>query len=390
MKSVEVIGILKSKQWGSVSVGRVVITRVIVLLTLAGVVGACSSKQVAEEQSPFYKRGDSLFLQPAAKQLLERVEFGVATAEQVGVEHRAAGRIEAIPTELSHIALPLAGRITKSYVAVGQQVKQHAPLFEVASPEFASMQKAYFQAEAAKALAQSNWLRKEELLQKGVESARGYEEALNELRQADRELENDAEQLRAFHVEPTSMKLGDPLVVYSPLAGTIIESQIVVGQYLQSDAPPVAVVANLSSLWVSAQVKESEIGSIHLGDSMRISVDALPHLVQQGRVTYIANQVDPETRAVWVVSLCSNPNELLKLGMYATVEFQGTPREYIVLSESALLQGEKESYVWVKASSNLLLKRAVKCHFTQEGRAYLTGDVEVGDSVVNKGGYYFQ
>jgi len=208
---------------------------------------------------------------------------------------------------------------------------------------------------------------------------------------ADKEFENASAALEVYQVEhPENMILGQPLVVRSPISGEIIENNIVTGQYLKDDTEPVAIVADLSEVWIAAQVKEKDIRFINAGSSLDIEVSALPGMVIKGNVYHVEEAVDEDTRSIKVLSVCDNSKKHLKLGMYTTVHFLSAPIEQIQISESALLQGEKDSYVYVQVTPDIFVKTPVKVEATKDGFAVINDGLHLGDKVISEGGYYLK
>ena len=186
------------------------------------------------------------------------------------------------------------------------------------------------------------------------------------------------------------MALGQPLVVRSPISGEVIENNIVTGQYLKDDAEPVAIVADLSEVWITAQVKEKDIRFIDAGSSLDIEVSALPGTVIKGSVYHVEEAVDEETRSIKVLSVCENSKRHLKLGMYTTVHFLSAPIGQVQISEKALLQGEKASYVYVRVAPGVFVRTAVEVEATKGGIAVISSGLHPGDKVISEGGYYLK
>ena len=133
-----------------------------------------------------------------------------------------SGVVRPIPTRYACIASPFAGRVTKSYIQIGQQVNRGTPLFEISSPDFTTAQKEYFQALSSRELAKKDLKRKEDLIKNGVSSQKELEEAQNALLIADKEFENASAALEVYQIEhPENMILGQPLVVRSPILGEL-------------------------------------------------------------------------------------------------------------------------------------------------------------------------
>ena len=230
--------------------------------------------------------------------------------------------------------------------------------------------------------------RKKDLVKNGVGSQRELEEAANALQIAEKEYENRYAALKIYQVEPENTVLGEPLIIRSPLSGEIITNQIVTGQYITGDAEPIATIADLSKVWITAQVKEKDIRFIHEGEEMHIQVAALPGQTLKGKVFHIDQAVDETTRSIKVLSICENKDKRLKIGMYATVNFFSRPTKYIIIPEKALLQDEDKSYVYVQISPGTVIKTAVEVETTKDGKAVLSAGLNAGDKIIGEGGYY--
>lgn len=361
----------------------------ILLICSVLLITACKSKQREEQQSGYRMEGDTVYVTDPI--LSEKIKIADARLEPYSKEVITSGMVRPIPTRYAYIAPPFAGRVIKSYIQVGQLVKRGTPLFEISSPDFTTAQKDYFQALSSRELAKKDLKRKEDLIRNGVSSQKELEEAQNALLMTDKEFENASAALEVYQVEqPEHMTLGQPLVVRSPILGEIIENNIVTGQYLKDDAEPIAIVADLSEVWITAQVKEKDIRFINAGSSLDIEVSALPGTVIKGSVYHVEEAVDEETRSIKVLSVCENSKRHLKLGMYTTVHFLSAPIEQVQISEKALLQGEKASYVYVRVAPEVFVRTAVEVEATKGGIAVISSGLHPGDKVISEGGYYLK
>jgi len=358
----------------------------ILLLLLTG---GCRNKPVDAKQSAYTIKNDSIYLHDVSS-VMQIVKIGSPQKESVPKEITTAGTIQAIPTQLAYIAPPFDGRITKSHIKIGQQVSALTPLFEMISHDFTALQKEYYQAEAERELARKDLVRKEELKRNNLCSEREYEETINAMKQADKEYENARATFGIHHVNPDNMTLGQPLIIRAPIAGEVIENNIVNGLYLESGAEPVSVIANLNDVWVTAQVKEKDIRFIQTGDKMTIHVNAFPEKAIEGTVFHIDGAVDEDTRSIRVISVCDNRKENLKIGMYATVIFSGTKEEYVVIPEKAIMQGKDNSYVIVQVNDSCFVRKSVLVDFTKNGNAYVSEGLNPEDRIICEGGYYLQ
>lgn len=350
---------------------------------------ACKKNIEKEEIYSYQSKGDTVHI--ASNKLIEKLKITEARILPYSKEIVTAGTVKAIPTQFAYVAPPFSGRVVKSCIKLGQQVQKGTPLFEISSPDFTAAQKDYFQARSSRELAQKDYRRKEDMMHNGVSSQKELEEAENILLVAEKEYENAVAALNVYQVDdPENMILGQPHIVRAPISGNVIENNIVTGQYLKDDTEPIAVVADLSKLWITAQVKEKDIRFINEGNELDIEVSALPGTRIKGTVYHVEEAVDEETRSIRVLSICDNKEGMLKLGMYTTVHFFSQPADMIHISEKALLQGEKDSYVYVQTSSDTYVRTPVEVEISQSGLAVIRNGLAMGDKIISEGGYYLK
>lgn len=350
---------------------------------------ACGHKHTEDEDRVFSIKGDTVQVIDTSI-LAGKIKLSGLEVLPYSKEITTAGTVEPIPTQFAYIAPPFSGRVVKSYVKLGQKVPVNAPLFEISSPDFTAAQKEYYQATSSKELAQKDLERKKDLLRNGVGSQKELEEAQSVLQIAEKEYENAYAALKVYQVNPSNMVLGQPLIIRSPISGDVIQNNIVTGQYISSESDPIATVADLSQVWVAAQVKEKDLRFVHEGDDISIEIAALPGQVITGKVFHVDEAVDEETRSIKVLSICDNKKELLKLGLFTSVSFQDKPEDFIYVSEKALLQGEKDTYVFKQIGPNTFLRTPVEVEALKDGKAIISKGLQAGDIIVNEGGYYFK
>lgn len=358
------------------------------LFSFAVILAGCGHRTINETEKSYIVKGDTFYLQ--SDLLSEKIRMAEVTTEPFVKEVITSGTVQAIPTQFAYIAPPFPGRVIKSHVRLGQRVGMNTPLFEIISPDFTSAQKDFYRAQSEHDLAQKDLKRKEDLIKNGVGSQKELEEARNVWSITEKEYENSIAALNVYQTDPHDMVLGQALIIRSPIPGDIIENRIVAGQYVNSDSEPVAVVADLSKVWVVAQVKERDIRFIHEGNDMDIQISAFPGKTVRGIVYHIDELVDEETRSIKVLSVCDNKEGLLKLGMYTTVHFLDKPADCMTVPEKALLQSDKDSYVFVQVAEKVFVRTPVETEEGKNGRVVVTVGLKQGDKIIGEGGYYLK
>ncbi len=300
------------------------------------------------------------------------------------------GTVKAIPSQIAEIATPFDGRMIRSFVTLGQRVKAGDPIFELNSTEFHEAAKSYFQAFQNKQLAERNQKRQRDLVQHGVGTQRELEEAEATYESELKEYERASAYLKIFNVNPEQLTMGQPLKVYSPISGEVVQNNMVIGQYVKSDGAPAAIVAELNKVWVVAQVKERQIGLIHSGDDVVVRTEAMPEMKINGSIYHIQKLLDEDTRSIQVLVECSNEQHSLKPGMFANVEFISTPHKMIIIPATAILQSENGSYVFLQKAPGEYIKRFIKPAAVDEDEVVILEGLQVGDVIISDGGIFLE
>ena len=361
------------------------------LITFIGVfciaLTSCKNTTPSDNTTDITYNGDTVSLSEQSI-LHSKIKLQVVELKSFSAEFNTTGTVKAISGQIAEIAPLFDGRITKSYIKPGQKVNAGTPLFEMYSAEFSETVKDYFQSLQTKKMKELNLQRQKDLVQNGVGVAKELEEAETDYEVALKEYENAVANLKILTINPDEISMGQALKVVSPIAGEVVQTQIVIGQYVKSDAEPLAIVAELSKIWVVAQVKEKNISAINEDDKVEIRTDANPEQLISGTISHISELLDEETRSVRVLIECDNKDRQLKPGMFANVHFINSPRESIVIPSTALLQNEDQSYVFVQEGNGKFAKHPVEAVTANQHEVLITSGLKAGDRFVSEGGIY--
>jgi len=359
------------------------------LLFLAAIIilSACHNKKKSIALERVEIVGDTVKI-PDNSPLFKKIVTAKVVKEPYRVDVSTFGIVQAIPTNYAEIASPFSGRIIKSFVKLGQHVKKDEPVFAISSPYIYEAGKMYYQAKQEMNLAKKNLKRQQDLYKNGVGIQKDLEEAEVNYELYRRDYENVTASLKVYKVNPDELVLGQPLVVRSPISGDIVDNKIIIGQYLKEDAEPVAIVAELSKVWIVGQVKEKDINSIHESEEIEITAAAISDKAFKGTIYYISDLLDEKTRSVQVFIECDNLDHSLKPGMYVSVHFFEELDENILISASSVFQKEKGSFVFVAVGNNRFVRRAVNVTCVSEDRVLVNNGLVPGERVVESGGYF--
>jgi len=311
------------------------------------------------------------------------VEISVDKVQKLGVKTeaaaprklirtiRAVATIQADERRLHALTPKFEGWIQKLYVnTTGQAVKKGEALMEVYSPDLITAQQEYLIA----------W--------KGVRSVQG---GSPEVQASMQQLADSAlQRLRNWDISDADLRrlqqersVTQYLTLRSPVNGVILEKPSIQGaRFMPGEV--LYRIADLSSVWLLADVFEQDLGMVHPGQAATIRVDAYPERAFSGKLTFIYPTVTPETRTAKVRVELANPQGLLKPAMYATVEFASTSGKDARLSvpESAVLDTGTRQLVLVQRGGGRFEPRVVKLGIHADGYVEVLDGVKAGEDVV--------
>jgi cobalt-zinc-cadmium efflux system membrane fusion protein len=309
------------------------------------------------------------------------------------------GMVDFDNDQATSVLSPISGPVSRLLVSLGQHVKKGEPLATVDSPDFAAAISAY---QKALATAKTNRhladLDKDLLEHNGVAQK---EAAQAETDAANAEADRDAalQELVSLNVPEQAIKgiqRGLPIshaeaTIRSPIAGTVVEKLITPGQLLAAGTTPCFTVANLSRVWVMAQVFGSDLTSVSLGDSAEVT-SGLGSNSFSGKVDNISALVDPDTRSVPVRVVVDNPGDLLKKQMYVRVRIRSRAESSgLLIPVSAVLRDEENlPFVYAVESDAGFARRHVTLGHRTGDQYVIPEGLAAGERIVVDGGLFVQ
>jgi cobalt-zinc-cadmium efflux system membrane fusion protein len=331
---------------------------------------------------------------PMLKQI-KREAVGVA--ELPTDEVTAPGKIEANPNRVSKVVLPVTGRIMSVLVRTGDAVRIGQPLLTIQSPDadaamstFLSARAAATQARAGLGKVQSDFARTSDLFEHdavakkdvlSAESALAQGKAAVE--QANASLDQARRRLEVLGLTPGDRR--QEVVLRSPLAGKVLELSVVPGEFRNDMSASVMTIADLSTVWVTSQVPESYIRFVQSGERVEISLVAYPGETFAGRVSRIADTVDPQTRTVNVQAEMENHAGRFRPEMYGSIHHVEAIAKVAVIPASAIVQDGDHTIVFVERAPGHFEERDVSVGKRAGNMVRVVSGVTPGDSIVVDG-----
>jgi cobalt-zinc-cadmium efflux system membrane fusion protein len=189
-----------------------------------------------------------------------------------------------------------------------------------------------------------------------------------------------------------SERVADPtLVVPSPISGQVTARNAAPGLLIQPGNPPAPYsVADISTMWMVANVAESDVPAFHLGQEVQVSVLAYPDKVFEGRVSTIGSMVDPNTRRMLVRSEIDDPNHELRSGMFATFVIRtGEPvRSLAIPLDGVVREGDGTMTAWVTNDRRRFTRRTIKIGIQKDGFRQILEGLQLGELVATDGAVF--
>jgi len=298
-------------------------------------------------------------------ELMKRIRVGEAAWANVAGTLRVAGRVEADETRMARINAPVTGRIVDLRIIEGQQVEHGQVLATIHSTELTTAQSGFLKALTQHRLADRAVARAKQLLEAGVIGSAELQRREGELQQAATDLVSSREQLRILGMPAAAMQriektqAVDSLTqVLSTISGRVLERRVTPGQVVQA-AEIVCVVADLSNVWLVADIPEQSAGMIRIGQTVQAELPALPGRQITGTISYVSAMVNPETRTVRARMDVRNPDREYKPAMLATMILVGSAERRRVVPSSAIVREGNDESVFVQTGPGKFLLRKV-------------------------------
>jgi cobalt-zinc-cadmium efflux system membrane fusion protein len=337
------------------------------------------------ESGALVRKGDSIFI-PEGSALRARVAVQAALSEPVSPELLTPGIVESDPAVTAAVTAPLTGRLEELPVALGQRVMRGQVVAVLDSPDLAQAYEDNAKALDALALTARNLERQEQQLKIGVISDRDLDQTRSEHAQAQAEATRAQAHLVALGVTAADSSHPGRLIVRAPVGGSITSLNVARGNMLNDATAPLMTVADLSTVWVTALVAEKDLDAVKVGQAAQVVLSAYPGKVLHGRVTSVADVIEPDSRRDKVRIALPNADYALRPNMFATVTLLGASATRVTVPTSALLMNNDRTSVFVATAPWTFKRRVVDLRLGEGSTAVILDGISAGEQVVVKGG----
>ena len=297
--------------------------------------------------------------------------------------------IRANQDRIAHVAPRVSARIVKVSANLGDKVTTGQPLAQLDSIELGDAHSAYRQAQSQYSLATSDFERARKLKAEDIIAEKDYLRTRSEYEKARASLRATDDRLRLLGVDPDRLgqnATGSVFALRAPFSGVVTEKHAILGELAQPDKS-IFTIADLSVLWIEANLFEKDLGRVRLRAAAGVTVAAYPGEVFKGRLTYIGSALDKETRALHARVEVPNPDGRLKPEMFATASIDTAATTVaLTLPKEAVLLLNGQPTVFV-LEGDAFEPRAIELGEPVGRRVTVKSGLKAGDRVVGAGAY---
>lgn len=326
------------------------------------------------------------------------LRIGPVASREFALLKTAVGTIDFNENLLVQVFSQYQGKILKAFYNIGDEVQAGKSLFTIDSPDLLQAESALLAAAGVLELQKRVLGRALNLLKAGGSAQKDVDQATSDQQTAEGNFKAAKDAVRIFGKSEAEVDqiLGDrrlesTLVVPSPISGRIVARNAAPGFLTQPGvAPAPYTVADLSTMWMLANVIETDAPAYKLGQEVEVRVPAYPDKIFKGHVTALGAMIDPNTHRQLVRSEIDDPEHLLRSGMFASFVIRvGDPvRSLAVPAEGVVREGDGTMTVWVTKDSRHFEKRTVKVGLQQDGWTQIREGLSPEDTVVTEGAVF--
>ena len=341
--------------------------------------------------------GNSVTIPENSPMLSQIRSVAVAMADVPTDEVDAPGKIEADPNRVSHVAMPLSGRIATVSVRLGDTVERGQTLLTLESPDADVAAGTYLQTESginsaksAVLKAQADYDRAKDLFQNSAVAQKDVLTAESTLAQTKATLEtaNLMKEQAGRRLDLLGLKrdqFGQKIQVKAPISGKVLELTVAANEYRNDTNASLMTIGDLSRVWVSSDVPETYIRFVQIGEPVDLELQAYPGKIFRAKVKRIADTVDPVTRTIKVNAELANQGGQLRPEMFGRIRHVESMHKMPVVPLSAIMQGDGQNYVFRQTGKGTFEKVSVELGSRLPDRVSIVKGLQAGDMVVVDG-----
>jgi cobalt-zinc-cadmium efflux system membrane fusion protein len=366
---------------------------ILIVFVATAVLTGCHAQASRQEKAAESAQRDPLGI-AVTPELDAQIRVGEPQWQAVSSTLNVAGRVEADETRMARVSAPVTGRIVELTVIEGEIVKRGQTLATIHSTDLSAAQSAFLKAYTQQQLAQRAVGRARQLLDAGVIGEAEVQRREAELQQASAELSSSRDQLTVLGMSSEALQklestriVNSVAYIVSSIDGRVLERKATIGQVVEA-AETVFVIADLSNVWLVADVPEQSARALGVGKRVQAEIPALPGETIAGIVSFVSAVVNPETRTVRARMDLPNPNRRYKPAMLANITMlDGAERKRVIPENAVVREGNEDNVFLQLAPGKFVLHHVTLGGEVRAGRVLEDG-LREGDKIVLDGAYH--
>ncbi len=319
---------------------------------------------------------------------LKYVKIDTVTKIPAMDEFAAVGEVSFDENNVIRVYPIVSGSVSKVNVSLGDYVKRGNILATILSTDISTYQRDYNIAKANYEVAESNLVRSTELYKSGMLSSKEYAEAQKDFSNAFSEF-NEKKQILELY-GGSEKELDAMFRVVAPRSGYIVERNINEGTQIRNDnATNIFTISDLETIWVWANVHESDMAKVHEGDLVTVKTIAYPDMEFKGTIKKIGTMLDPQSRVIRVRTELVNKDGLLKPEMFANVII--TPKNFVkvlAVPQSSIVLENNNYFVMKEVGHNVFEKVQIKVGKNYDRNTEVVAGLKEGDHIISEGSLF--
>jgi cobalt-zinc-cadmium efflux system membrane fusion protein len=376
------------------------ILKTVLIFFIVAAIFLCCDKREAQEAEIAPENVSTTTVKLTAKSIQEiGLQTEKITLMPFSKEISVPARIIVNQDKEAQVGPLIRGRVNKVFVKVGDHVKAGQDLMLVEGLEIGEMKAAFVTARANLEYYKANFERQKKLLQENIGSQKALLEAQNEYEKSAAEYTAQENRIKAIHLNETAVIVNEnnsstgpdfcTLPVKSPINGIVIERDVVIGQSIDETATAFTVIS-LRDVWADGQVYEKDIAKVTGHDSVIFKTSAAPNRSYSGKVIYIGQTIDEQTRTITIRAEFDNADGALKPQLFGELIIPVIKTEALVVPAEALVKIDNKDYLFTSKDNETFEKVAVEVGQTQNESVEIRNGIKNGDLIVVKGASYLK
>jgi cobalt-zinc-cadmium efflux system membrane fusion protein len=360
------------------------------------VFAACNNNSKTAEAANPNSGGSLLFTVPAEQ--MSHVQVVTVQPTTLRRVLRLSGAVAFNAFRTTPVITQVSGPVSRIVVQPGEVVRKGQPMLYLASPDYSQLRANYLKGRDAFDLADKNYARSKDLYAHNAIAERDLQAAESARTQAQADMVAAQQALTIIGISNPETVISKPaspeVPLLAPLGGEVVERLVSPGQVVQAGNTQCFTISDMSTVWVLANVFQDDLAYVRVGDPVTITTSTYPGQEFSGRISYVAEGMDPASRTVQARVVTQNSGRHLKKDMYVTVTVAaGAIKNALAVPDSAVLRNEENEpfvYVAVNQANHQFARRTVKLGESNHGMSQILDGIKPGEQVVGDGSLFLQ